>query len=239
MAHYRMKQLMELTGMSRQAIHFYIKKGLVPPPINRTRTSAEYTDDHVQRILAVRRMSQEQFLPLDAIKASFDRRDEDYTPQQRRVISGIRTQFGGARRPATRATSVALGTVARQTKVPKEEIQSLADTGLLEAIVEGGGRIRIAKVDVPIVELWSELRSSGFGPDDGLGPEDLGLYVKCVNQLVAEQAVLVTGRLADRPPALLAKQLEAVLPVVDALVARLHDRAVRMFLANLMPATDD
>ena len=88
-----MKDLCERTGMSRQAIHFYIRKGLVPPGIKRSKTSAEYTEKHVERILLVRRMQEEQFLPLDAIKATLDERDKAFSPPQRRLSRSYRVKY--------------------------------------------------------------------------------------------------------------------------------------------------
>jgi len=228
-----MKQLSELTGMSRQAIHFYIKQGLVPPPLNRTRTSAEYTDEHVERIRTIRRMRDEQFLPLAAIRASLDERDEGYTPAQRRVIAGVRAQFGTTKRPVGLRATFAATTVARRTGVSLAEIQALADAGLVEPHADARGGLRLLRTEVWLVELWAELSALGFGGDDGFSPKDLVMYSEHIDAMLRDEVELITKTLADRPPAQLAKQVARVSPLISSLVAQLHSRALKRFLASL------
>ncbi len=235
---YRMKQLTELTGVSRQVVHFYIKKGLVPPPIRRSRTSAEYTDEHVARIREIRRMREEQFLPLDAIRAAIDSRDDGYSPSQRVLIAAVRRRFGGAiRRPGQRAT-VAVATAARRTGVPAAEIRDLVASGLIEHVEDTPGRPRISREDLWLVELWAELSAIGFGTADGFRPTDVRIYQRAVDELVRSEVELITARLAMRPPEQLAQQIERALPLMTALLGQLHDRAVRRFLATRAADSD-
>ncbi len=227
-----MKQLTQLTGVSRQVVHFYIKKGLVPPPIRRSRTSAEYTDEHVARIREIRRMRDEQFLPLDAIRAAIDSRDDGYSPSQRLLIAAVRRRFGGAlRRPGQRAT-VAVSTVARRTGVAAAEIRDLVAAGLIDRVEDAPGRERIAREDVWLVELWAELSAIGFGKADGFRPTDVIMYQQAVEELVRQEVSLITTQLVERPPEQLAQQIERALPLMTSLLGHLHDRAVRRFLAT-------
>jgi DNA-binding transcriptional MerR regulator len=53
---YRMKDLCDLTGLPRQAIHFYIQQGLLPPGRKIGRNMAWYTDAHVERLKLVRQL---------------------------------------------------------------------------------------------------------------------------------------------------------------------------------------
>ena len=64
-----MRDLCARTGLSRQAIHFYVAQGLVEAPKKTGRTMGYYTEAHVERILLVRRLQEEHFLPLKAIRA--------------------------------------------------------------------------------------------------------------------------------------------------------------------------
>jgi DNA-binding transcriptional MerR regulator len=231
-----MKQVMELTGLSRQVIHFYVRKGLVPPPLKHGRTSAEYTDEHVERILAVRRMRDEQFLPLDVIRAALDQRDEGYTPAQRRVIASVRGRLGGgAKRSQGRRATLAVTTAARRTGVPVGEIHELADLGLLTLSDDVRGRPRIDRADLWLVEIWGELRANQLGTDDGFPPEHLLIYQRAVDELVRQEVVLLTEVLGQLDPGELAARVERGLPIIAALLGQMHDRAVRRLLA----AADD
>lgn len=64
---YRIGALAELTGTSRETIHFYLRKGLLPRPQKGGRTSAFYGEEHVERLRAIRRLREEKYLPLAVI----------------------------------------------------------------------------------------------------------------------------------------------------------------------------
>ena len=64
----RMRDLTEDAGLTRQAIHFYIDEGLLPPPASKRRNSAVYSTVHLERLRWIRRLQNEHFLSLSAIK---------------------------------------------------------------------------------------------------------------------------------------------------------------------------
>lgn len=66
-ARYRIGALSEMTGTSRETIHFYLRKGLLPKPQKGGRTSAFYGDEHVERLRSIRRLREEKYLPLAVI----------------------------------------------------------------------------------------------------------------------------------------------------------------------------
>ena len=64
----RIKELIEITGASRQTIHYYAREGLLPRPKKTSRNQAEYSQDHVERIQLIRALHEQFFLPLATIK---------------------------------------------------------------------------------------------------------------------------------------------------------------------------
>ena len=72
---YKMKDLCERTGLGRQAIHFYIQRGLLPPGHKTGHNMAYYSEVHLERIQLIRKLQHERFLPLDAIKAILDEQE--------------------------------------------------------------------------------------------------------------------------------------------------------------------
>src|SRR3990167_7497312 len=69
---YRMKDLCAQTGLQRQAVHFYIQQGLLPEGEKTGRNMAYYSQIHVERLRLIRRLQEEHFLPLKAIRAVVD-----------------------------------------------------------------------------------------------------------------------------------------------------------------------
>ena len=64
----RIKELIEITGTSRQTIHYYIREGLLPRPKKTSPNQAEYNQDHIERIQLIKELHEHFFLPLAAIK---------------------------------------------------------------------------------------------------------------------------------------------------------------------------
>jgi DNA-binding transcriptional MerR regulator len=64
----KMKDLEARTGLTRQAIHFYLREGLLPEPERPKRNVAHYSEEHVDRIKLIKRLQEEKFLPLGVIK---------------------------------------------------------------------------------------------------------------------------------------------------------------------------
>jgi DNA-binding transcriptional MerR regulator len=67
----RMRELEKASGISRETIRFYIREGLLPEPARSHRNSATYTEEHLARLLAIRRLKDERFLPLSVIRTLF------------------------------------------------------------------------------------------------------------------------------------------------------------------------
>ncbi|MGL6042353.1 MAG: MerR family transcriptional regulator [Sandaracinobacteroides sp.] len=67
----RMRELEMASGISRETIRFYIREGLLPEPARSHRNSATYTEEHLARLLTIRRLKDERFLPLSVIRSLF------------------------------------------------------------------------------------------------------------------------------------------------------------------------
>jgi DNA-binding transcriptional MerR regulator len=67
----RMRDLEKASGVSRETIRFYIREGLLPEPDRTHRNSATYSEEHLARLLTIRRLKDERFLPLSVIRSLF------------------------------------------------------------------------------------------------------------------------------------------------------------------------
>lgn len=219
--------------MSRQAIHFYIRKGLVPPGLKRSKTSAEYTEEHIERILLVRRMQEEQFLPLDAIRATFDERDKDFSPPQRRLFADIRRQFDSGHGKSKRKRTLGTATIARRSKCSEKEVIELSKAAKLETEKDSQGRLRIDADDLWLFSVWGELTAIGFGGSAGFRPKSVSIYLTAIQALVQQEAALLASTLEEEDPRSVSKMVERSLPILSTLLAGLHERAIRDFLKVL------
>jgi DNA-binding transcriptional MerR regulator len=231
MAELRMRDVIERTGMSRQAIHFYIEQGLVDPPVKTGATMAYYSEAHVERILLVRRLAEEHFLPLKAIRAMLDdkRGSAHFSRAQQRVLREVRDRLP----PATRGTAedeegVLLAPLLARTGLARREVTELERAGLVK--VHAG---KVSADHAWLLELWGEVRAAGFTRELGVGPELLALFEAAIDAVFAEERKILARLAAALPPERVAEMVERALPLIDGYLARLHRTRVRSLFEAL------
>lgn len=64
----RMAELSAQSGVPRETIHFYLREGLLPRPVKGGRTVAFYGPEHLERLLLIRRLREEKYLPIAVIR---------------------------------------------------------------------------------------------------------------------------------------------------------------------------
>jgi DNA-binding transcriptional MerR regulator len=64
----RMAELAARSGVARETIHFYLREGLLPRPAKGGRTVAYYGEPHLERLLLIRRLREEKYLPIAVIR---------------------------------------------------------------------------------------------------------------------------------------------------------------------------
>jgi DNA-binding transcriptional MerR regulator len=228
---YRMRDLCALTGLSRQAIHFYIQQGLVPEGTKTGRNMAFYGAEHVERLRLVRRLQDERYLPLKQIRALLDGDAGAADDPRRELQLEVRARLATAVRgePASRAVDVDAHAAAHG--VDRDDVTRMIELGLL--VLDGDdGSVRLARAGALwIVELWGQLRALGYSRERGFAVDDLAPVRDAIGALFSHEAHLA-GRLADLPPAQKAEMIERAVPVINALVVQLHAAAIRRFLGS-------
>jgi DNA-binding transcriptional MerR regulator len=231
---YQMKDLCRMTGMPRQAIHFYIQQGLVPPGRKTGRNTARYSERHVERIRVVRRLQSERFLPLKAIRAVLDGEDEAFTPEQRTLLLDVKQRIAttvlrsrSARRlVGARALLVRHGLDAR-------DLHDLVTARALDVERGPRGKLMVDADDAWLFELLAEVRRAGYTRELGFDGHLLRIYERAVASLFEREKRVLREKLARLPPDKLAAMLEDALPLVHKFLARYHDKKVRDFFASM------
>lgn len=224
----RMRDLCERTGLNRQAIHFYVKEGLVPAGHKTSRNMAWYTEEHVGRILLIKRLQHERFLPLEAIRALLDEGEERFDPAQRTFLRQLRAamRVGGA----GAAEVVGVEELVASGRVERADVERLADVGLAGVGRDAQGDLKLTGDALPIVEVLGQLRALGFTEEQGFHAEDVLIYEQAVTGLLRAEAALVARGLGSLPPADAADRISRALPLVHELIARLHRARIQEFL---------
>lgn len=231
---YRMKDLCEKTGVPRQVVHFYIQQGLVPEGYKTSRNMGWYSEAHVERIRLVRQLQHERFLPLKAIRAMLEQRDEVFSPAQRMLLGEVKARLRGRSvvPSGDRPDTVAVAELCKRAGVSRRDFDEIAELGLF-AVLHEGGKDLIARDDAWLIELWGEFQSVGFTRERGFSPQDLAIYDETISGLFDRQARLMAERVSQMPADDAARMLEQALPMVGMLLSRLHLTKARNFFAAM------
>ena len=232
---YRMKDLCDRTGLPRQAIHFYIQQGLLPEGEKTGRNMAYYGESHLERLKLIRQLQHERFLPLRAIRAVLDEEDEGFTQPQRRFFLDLKHRLGpldGSASASDDGALVPLHPLLLRAGVSREDADELAQMGVLH-ISKKKGRQHIAREDGWMIELWGELRASGFTKALGFVPQDVTIFAEALETMFAKERAMLRGRLAGLPPAEVARMVENAIPLLNQFMARYHESLIRKFFASI------
>ena len=125
----KMKDLEAETGVSREAIHFYLREGLLPAPEKPKRNVAYYSDEHVVRIRAIKRLQQDQkdqYVDLDSRMLALSENRPQPAP-----VSGARQPVA---QPALGAGFVVIAVLAQPRIQKQAEALKITRIALVELL---------------------------------------------------------------------------------------------------------
>lgn len=231
---YRMKDLCELTGLSRQAIHFYIQQGLLPEGLKTGRNMAYYGEEHLERLRLIQKLQHERFLPLKAIKAILEDNTHSFEPSQREMLVELKSRLSDSLASESDHPSTAeAAPLLAELGVSADELRRMAELGLIGLVEQDDGSLRITRSDVRILELWSQMRAIGFTEQIGFTVADLALYEATVSELFRREVALILQRLQGLPAERVAAMIEKALPIIHAFFSHYHTQQVRNFFAAM------
>ncbi len=226
-----MRDLTAGAQLTRQAIHFYIAEGLLPPPVSSGRNMAVYSEEHLQRLQWIQKLQREHFLSLNAIKSVLNGEDiAAFSPEQKQVLRRVRDELPAwARSPRQGEVPVAdlIG-----PNVSEGEIIELAEAGLITVHGSGASR-RISQADSEIVDCFVSLKQAGATRERGYHPAHLATIDHALDGLVRQLAQIYTARWQDAPVKDAVAFLEAVIPIDERLMAILLRKKLRELIATL------
>ena len=230
---YRMKDLCELTGLSRQAIHFYIQQGLLPAGQKSGKNMAWYGAEHVERLETIRRLQHEQFLPLKAIKAVLDGETGGFEPEQRALLRSVKQQLSGPLAAPPDNRRVDALALAEAAGVSRDELERLGSIDALPLQRRDDGGIDVRAEDAWMIEQWGRIRATGFTTELGFEVEDVAIYLDAISQMFERERALMLERMSHLPPERVASMIDGVLPVLNEFVTRAHTAQIRDFFAAM------
>ncbi|WP_428630032.1 MerR family transcriptional regulator [Sphingopyxis sp.] len=199
----KMRDLETRTGVNRETIRVYLRHGLVPEPSRPKPNVADYDESHVRAIAAVRDLQRDSRLTLNQIKAVLEGEHSEH-----RIEAGafhnlealVATRVGVDDRQVTVESLVKLWPQAR------EDAAAFAAMGMID-IIETRKGPALSVTDSRILNIWGEMRASGYSDQLGFTPDILAFYKEPVEMVARQESTLflerVEGKLDEQEAAAL------------------------------------
>lgn len=210
----KMGELAEASGVPVPTIKHYLREGLLPEPVKTSRNMAYYPPEFVERIRLIKRLQEERFMPLKAIKNVLD---ED--PARASAMLELEDQILDRALAGERSRTSA-AEVRKRYGVPAEVLDRLAELEVLTPNSRG-----YSPSDVTIIEAISRFRAGGYDEEIGFTVYDTLRYKTAIEELVRQEVDVVMNRLAGEVASeRVVEMLEAGAQPLKDLIAALHTK---------------
>jgi DNA-binding transcriptional MerR regulator len=210
----RMGELAEASGVPAPTIKHYLREGLLPEPVKTSRNMAYYPLEFVDRIKLIKRLQEERFMPLKAIKSVLDE-DPERAGALVELEDRILDRALAGEQARTSATEV-----RKRYGVPKEVLDRLAELEILTPNSRG-----YSPSDITIIEAIGRFRAGGYDEQIGFTVYDTLRYKEALEALVHQEVDIVMNRLAGEvSPERVVEMLEVGAQPLQDLIAALHTK---------------
>jgi DNA-binding transcriptional MerR regulator len=222
----KMSELAERSGVSPGTIRYYLREGLLGRGEDVVRTSrnmAYYPPEYVERIVLIKRLQEERFMPLRVIRGALE---ED--PDRVRALIELEDRIlERALASAEDRSRVSRKAAQERYGVPRIVLDRLEEIGVLTPTQRG-----YDKDDVKIIEAIASFRAGGYDETLGFTVYDTLRYRTALEPLVEEEVRALVGRLAgevdvERAMEIVAAGVEPLRELIGAMHSKLLLAALR------------
>ena len=180
----KMRELENRTGVDREVIRIYFRKGLLPEPHRPARNAADYGEAHVRAVTAVRELQRRSRLTLEQIKSALDGGglEGGSTAAYQHLEALLSVRFGLDESPI-----VALEALTARNPKAEHDAKVFSDMGMI-TVIEAKGEAHLSLNDARLVEIWGAIREAGFVEEIGFPPENIGFYLEAAEKVGAMEA---------------------------------------------------
>ncbi|MDP3938003.1 MAG: MerR family transcriptional regulator [Deltaproteobacteria bacterium] len=234
----RISELSALTDVPAPSIKFYIKEGLLPPPLKTSRNMAYYDESFVDRIRFIKELQTQHFLPLRVIREILSGSDGNGRLAEAQVLLELKGSFLG-RPVGERSQPLAEPEVITQFNTYELELEKLRGMGILNPSETGGQRVYDGD-DLDFLAALENNRRLGFRSEIGFQVDDLAIYLRFLEDLAREEVKLLISRTASKLSSEEIKQLaERGIREFGPLLMVLRRKMILKVLSGLRPGSSE
>lgn len=219
----KMKELVDLSGVTKQTIHYYLREGLLSPPVKTSRNMAYYDYRHVEEIQLIKELQEKRYFPLAVIKTIMAGKREGKDLAAVDHLDTINILFDLTEND-TEENTLTLDEFIEKTGLTPAVLAKLAELKLVipssSTNMKTFNRYDLA-LGISIKKLL----------DLGLVSNDLDIYQQYL-QLMRMEAALVHDRIIANHENQLHPSLDNIRRIVDNTKQHLTKKAYREFLVE-------
>lgn len=219
---FKIKELVERTGVTRETIHFYLAEGLLQQPAQKSKNMSWYSKEHIERLNIIKELQEKQFLPLKAIKSILNNNvgEFNFTQEQQELIESVKNKVNKEN------DVYSLNKVAKTNKISKTHLKQMVDIGYINKISNDS----ITFEDKILIESWTKLENLGINNQTGFEIKDLEMFKDIVEILFNQEFQKLTEKLANLSGNQIIDIIENSIPVINEIIASLHQKKVKQFI---------
>jgi DNA-binding transcriptional MerR regulator len=213
----KMAELAERSGVSAATIKHYLREGLLPEPVRTSRNMAYYPPEFVERLRLIKRLQEQRFMPLKAIRRVLEEED----PERLSALVEVEDRILERAVRAGETGRVSRAEVRRRYGMPDNVLERLAGIGVLSPNARG-----FDAYDVQIIEAIARFRAGGYDEALGFTVYDTLRYREALAPLVEEEVGVLLARLAgevevDRAAEIIASGAQPLRELIGAMHSKL------------------
>lgn len=190
----KMRDLEQRTGVNRETIRVYLRHGLMPEPHRPKANVADYGEEHVRSVLAIRQLQKEKGLPLHRIRRAMDG-DTNAMPVDASAFPHLDSLI--AARVGVDDALIPLKSLLPRNPNAASDARILESIGAVTLTRRRAG-VHVSRIDAQLVGLWGEMRAAGFTEELGFSPDICRLHVEAAEDLAHKELKVFLDRMAGQ-----------------------------------------
>ena len=224
----RIGQLARAAGVSTPTVHYYLKEGLLTPPVITSRNMSYYDPGSVEEIKLIKDLQAKRYLPLSVIRLLLQSRRKGEAPGHILEMDTIMSEVFRPIDSAGGKKLMSLPALAEKSGLPLGSLKTIQSWGLISPVPDGA-RNQYDDISLRVAGAVNDLLKLGLELEDlqvfGSYVEAMRSIAGIVHRRVHELHDRGTVRLVDLATALENLKKLLAIGVSRQMFSRRHDRA--------------
>lgn len=225
----KISALAEAAGVSKQTIHYYLREGILAPPVKNSRNMAYYGRQHVEELRLIKDLQEQRYLPLAVIKGILENRRRGGDMHHSDHLDLMQRLFapGGEEQANAVETWTSQEKLLENSGLAPQDLEAMAALGLV-APRQGESGCELNGIDAALLVKTAALMEMG------LRAEDLQLYARLL-QLMREEINLAHDRIIHNPASANHHSLADIENALEGMRAQIMLKAYREYFISHNP----